>query len=220
MRKAGSYMNAYFCKLCVFMLPSMLAVMIHLSVVWAQPANPIVLDVAWSPSGDMIATIDDSGTLNITLSDQTTPVFQFSRPAILLEGAVEWNPQGDRLAAGIGNRMYIWDVGSSWQLLYEYEVGLPSGFFTWGLVDNIPEGVQTITWSLDGRYIVVGTYSYETSVWDTQEAQLIFREGDLSGGGPGRVWLGNDGWMGDGATKLNAFSGEIVIPSVEDIQYQ
>lgn len=87
-----------------------------------------------------------------------------------------------------------------------------------GTVDNIPEGVQTITWSVDGQYVVVGTYSYKTSVWDMQQGQLIFRDGDLSGGGPGRAWLSNDGWMGDGANKLNAFSGEYLYPSVEDNQ--
>src|SRR5690606_30702732 len=95
----------------------------------------------------------------------------------------------------------------------------PSGFFTWGPTDNIPEGVQTITWSVDGRYVVVGTYSYETSVWDNEEARLIFREGDLSGGGPGRVWLNDDGWMGNGASKLNAFTGELALPSTEDNQH-
>ncbi len=48
-----------------------------------SPADPVVLDVAWSPDGDMIATVDDSGTLNITLSDQTTLVFQFTRPGCI-----------------------------------------------------------------------------------------------------------------------------------------
>ncbi len=114
--------------------------------------------------------------------------------------------------------MYIWDVGS-WQLLHEYEVGSPNGAFTFGPIDNIPEGVQTINWSLDGGYVVVGTASYETSVWDMHIAQLVYRKGDASGGGPGRVWLGDDGWMGDGANKLNAFTGERLLPSIEDNQH-
>jgi len=183
----------------------------------AQDIDTVLLDIAWSPDGTMLASIADDGIFNVMMPSQNTILFQFARPSTLVKAAVAWSRLGDRLAAGIGNRMYIWDV-ESWQLLYEYEVGLPSGFFTWIDVDNIPEGVQTITWSLGGRYVVVGTYSYETSVWDTQQGQLIFRDGDLSGGGPGRVWLNDDGRMGDGANWLNAFMGERTRPPAEDIQ--
>ena len=183
-----------------------------------QNVESAILDIAWSPNGTMLVSIEVNGRLYVMMPSQNNIVFQFTRPSTLLKAAVAWSPLGDRLAVGIGNRMYIWDV-ASWQLLYEYEVGSPTGFFTWIDVDNIPEGVQTITWSVDGRYVVVGTSSYETSVWDAQEGQLIFRDGDLSGGGPGRVWLSNDGWMGDGANRLNAFSGEYLYPSVEDNQH-
>src|SRR5690606_25161930 len=154
-----------------------LIILFNLNVLWGQSSDPIVLDVAWSPDGEMIAAVDDSGTLSVTLPDQTTPVFQFKRPVTLVEAAVEWSPQGDHLAAGIGNRMYIWDA-ATWQMLHEFEVGLPEGVYTYGPIDNIPEGVKTINWSLDGGYVVVGTASYETSVWNMQAAQLIFREGD------------------------------------------
>ncbi|MBE7511186.1 MAG: WD40 repeat domain-containing protein [Anaerolineales bacterium] len=190
---------------------------IHPVVGSAQNVEAVLLDVAWSPDGTMLASIANDGTFNITVPSQNTTVFEFARPSTLVKAAVAWNPLGDRLTVGIGNRMYIWNV-ETWQLLHEYEVGLPSGFFTWIDVDNIPEGVQTITWSLDGRYVVAGTYSYETSVWDTQQGQLIFRDGDLSGGGPGRVWLNNDGRMGDGANWLNAFTGDRTRPPTEDIQ--
>ncbi len=183
----------------------------------AQAVEPVILDLNWSPDGTLLAVVSDDGSLNVAFPSQNRNIFQFMRPIdILPKAAVVWSPQGNLLAAGIGNRMYIWEV-DSWQLLYEYEVGLPSGFFTWGNVDSIPEGVQTITWSLDARYVVVGTNSYETSVWDTQAGILIYRAGDLSGGGPGRVWLSDDGRMGDGATWLNAFTGERTRPPVEDI---
>lgn len=181
-------------------------------------AAPIILDVAWSPEGEMIATVDNSGKLEITFADQASTVFEFTRTvAELVKAAVSWSPLGDRLAAGIGNRMYVWDA-TSWQLLYDYEVGAPSGFFfASDLGDNNPEGVQNITWSVDERYMVVGTYSYEISVWDMQEEELIFRDFGISGGGPGGVWLG-DGWLGDGFGKLNIFSGEEIFPTVEDIR--
>jgi WD40 repeat protein len=205
-------------KFCILLVTITLVLFSVLPIVGAaQNIGTVLLDVAWSPDGTMLSSIRDDGTFSVTMPSQNSTIFEFSRPSTLVKAAVAWSPLGDCLAAGIGNRMYIWDV-ESWQLLYEYEVGLPSGFFTWGNVDNIPEGVQTITWSVDGRYVVVGTYSYETSVWDAQEGQLIFRDGDLSGGGPGRVWLNNDGRMGDGANWLNAFTGERTRPSVEDIQ--
>ncbi|MBE7511184.1 MAG: WD40 repeat domain-containing protein [Anaerolineales bacterium] len=203
----------------VFILLAIAALSFAVNVnrLWGQNAPSMILDVAWSPNGERLAMVDNSGTLRIRVSDQSTDIFHFTRPLVLYKASITWSPQGERLAAGIGNRMYIWNT-TSWQLVYEFAVGDPDGFFTFDSIQNIPEGVQKITWSVDGRYVVVGTYSYETSVWDNQESRSIFQEGDLSGGGPGRVWLGDNGWLGDGATKVNVFSGELIVPSVEDIQ--
>ena len=191
---------------------SLFIVIINTSMVWGQTMFSPVLDLEWSPNGELLATLDAGGTLNVTRANDGYLQFEFQRPLLLIKAAVVWSPQGDLLAAGIGNRMYIWET-TSWILLWEYEVGLPSGYFTRGPLENIPEGVSTIRWSLNSRYVVVGTHSYQTSVWDTQAGELIFREADLSGGGPGRVWLNEDGWMGDGANQLNAFTGEYAFPN-------
>lgn len=193
----------------ILLVSIMLLGFLNSRMILAQYPLSVILDIAWSPDSQMLATLDSSGSLIVRELNQAEPVFQFTRPSELLKAAIAWNSKGDQLVAGIGNRAYIWQV-PSWQLLHEFEVGLPSGFFTWGSSEDIPEGVQTITWSSDDRYVVVGTYSYQTSVWDTQEAHLIFQEGDLSGGGPGRVWL-NDGWLGDGANKLNIYTNEAIL---------
>lgn len=169
----------------VFILLAIAALSFAVNVnrLWGQNAPSMILDVAWSPNGERLAMVDNSGTLRIRVSDQSTDIFHFTRPLVLYKASITWSPQGERLAAGIGNRMYIWNT-TSWQLVYEFAVGDPDGFFTFDSIQNIPEGVQKITWSVDGRYVVVGTYSYETSVWDNQESRSIFQEGDLSGGGP------------------------------------
>jgi WD40 repeat protein len=183
--------------------------------------DQVILDIAWSPNGDLIAMIDDSGTLNVTLSDQVTPVFQFAVTVpTLFDATVAWNPDGSLLAVGIGYQVYILET-TTWQLLHQFVGGDSDGYtILLGRFEETPEGIVSINWSSDSRYVVSGSLSYLTTVWDNQSEQVIYQAPDGSGGGPGRVWLDHEGWIGDGATRLNIFSNEIVVPSVEDIQYR
>lgn len=191
-----------------------LAAIINLSAVWGQQTNPSILDMAWSPDGDMIAIVNDSGTLNITLSDQITPVFQFTQLTTLVDAAVEWSPQGNYLAAGIGNSVFIWD-SEHWQLIHQFIAGDPDGIINY-YTPEIPEGIANIRWSLDGHYVVVGSLSYITTVWSQTESRILYQALDASSGGPGRVWLSGDGWMSDGTSKRNAFTGEYFRPSQDE----
>src|SRR5690606_30546865 len=101
-------------------------------------------------------------------------------------------------------QVYIWET-TTWQLVHQFVGGDSDGYVLLaGMFEEIPEGIASITWSGDSRYVVSGSLSYLTTAWDNQEAQVIYQAPDGSGGGPGRVWL-EDGWMGDGATRLNAF---------------
>ena len=176
-----------------------------------------VLDAAWSPDGAVYAILDNQGNLTVVSPVQQTAVFQFSGATTLATAAVEWSPQGDQLAAGIGSNVFIWD-SENWELIHQFVAGNPNGFIPFDKTE-IPEGIVNIRWSVDSHYIVTGSSSYITTVWDTQAARIIYQAPDSSGGGPGRVWLSDDGWMSDGVSKLNAFTGELVRLSPSESQY-
>lgn len=132
-RRVGNHVPKKLLEFQLFLVANTILLFSILPVVGsAQDVESVILDIAWSPDGTMLASIGNDGILDVMAPSQNNIVFHFIRPSTLLKAAVVWSPLGDRLATGIGNRMDIWDV-DSWQLLYEYEVGSPSGFFTWGL---------------------------------------------------------------------------------------
>lgn len=186
-------------------------------VSYASSSSIPLLDVAWSPSGDLYAVIDQQGSMTVIDSTQTASIFQFAGASLDLFGAaVSWNPDGSLLAAGIGYQVYIWET-TTWELVAQYSAGVQDGqAFSPYYGEELPEGILNITWSRDSRYVVSGSVGYLTTVWDNLERQIIYQNFDLSGGGPGRVWLGN-GMLGDGSTLLNATTGQVTYFSPSEI---
>ncbi len=177
----------------------------------------MILSVAWSPDGTLLASIADNGTIRVADPDQNALTFQFALTVSIPSAAVAWSSNGDSMAAGVGNQVYIWNT-NTWQLTHQFTAGDLDGFFTPdGALVEIPEGMRSITWSDDSRYVITGSLSYLTTVWDNEESRVSYQAYDGSGGGPGRIWLG-DGWLGDGATKLNVFSGELILLAPDEIQ--
>jgi WD40 repeat protein len=183
-----------------------------------QTSPTPILDVAWHPDGDIYAIIDSQGTLSIIDAAQPTPIFYLQGTTSLVAATVAWNTTGSRLAVGIGYQVYLWDT-TTWQLSSQFIAGDPDGFVTPdGALAPIPEGIASITWGNGDHYVISGSINYLTTIWDDQETETIYQMRDRSGGGPGRVWLGN-GWLGDGRTKRNIFSDELVTLSPDEFQY-
>ncbi len=115
--------------------------------------------------------------------------------------------------------MLIWDA-ATWSLSSQFisgeadaEVVIPNDQMRY------PESVISLNWSRAGGHLVAGSQGFVTSVWDFAQSTLIFQRVDVSGGGPGRVWLGDgDGWMSDGVNRLNAFTGEDVTVRRSELQ--
>lgn len=179
----------------------------------AQDAPPPIMAVQWSPNGQEYAVLDALGLLRVFRTFDYALEFSSSTPTHLLPRAsLAWNPDGTHLAAGIGYQVLIWET-ASWSLTAQFISGEPDGeaFIPEDQI-HYPECVFSLNWSRDGRYLIAGSAGSITSVWDFEQSTLIRQSLDLSGGGPGRVWLGDgDGWMSDGVSRLNAFTGEFVI---------
>lgn len=166
-----------------------------------------ILAVSWSPDGQTYAYVDDRGNLAVVDPRRTATIFQFSGGVSdLLHATAEWSPDGTRLAAGINQQVYVWDT-TTWELSAQFRGGWAE-YIMFEAVSEYREGIDSITWSTDGRYLITGSLGYLTTVWDIHESKVLFQDFDLAGGGPGRVWLDDGFWMGDGATKLNALTGE------------
>ena len=192
----------------ITLLPLLLAFGIPSHARTSPETARTILAVSWSPDGQIYAYVDDRGNLAVVDPRQTETVFQFSGGVSdLLHAAAEWSPDGTRLAAGIGYQVYLWDT-ATWELSAQFRGGWAE-YIMFEAVSEYREGIDSITWSTDGRYLIIGSLGYLTTVWDTQKSKVLFQEFDPSGGGPGRVWLDDGFWMGDGATKRHALTGEI-----------
>ncbi|MBW4438943.1 MAG: hypothetical protein KME04_17530 [Pleurocapsa minor GSE-CHR-MK-17-07R] len=177
---------------------------------FAQDTLPPIVAVQWSPDGQKYAVLDALGTLQVFHTSDDSLDFSSSTPTHLLPVAsLEWSPSGAHLAAGIGYQVLIWDA-ETWSLSSQFISGEVDGEV---VIPNdqirFPESVISLNWSGDGGYLIAGSAGFVTSVWDFAQSSLIFQRVDVSGGGPGRVWLG-DGWMSDGVSRLNALTGEDV----------
>ena len=184
----------------------------------AQDTLPPIVAVQWSPDGQEYAVLDALGMLQVfRTSDGALDFSSSTRTHLLPRASLAWSPSGTHLAAGIGYQVLIWDA-ATWSLSSQFVSGEVDGE---AFIPNdqilYPESVVSLNWSRDGGYLIAGSAGFVTSVWDFAQSILIFQRGDLSGGGPGRVWLG-DGWMSDGVSRLNAFTDEDITVRRSELQ--
>ncbi len=57
--------------------------------------------------GTTLASIAENGDFTVIAPNQNTLLFQFSGGASIVDAAVTWSSDGNRLATGIGNQVYI-----------------------------------------------------------------------------------------------------------------
>jgi hypothetical protein len=190
---------------------------------WVYSTDKKIIDLAWSTDGRYFAFVTAQGTVTAIDRMENTIVFQFALNSStqIAYASLAWSPDGEMLAAGLWNQIYVWDV-STWQLQYQSVVGDADGFTQLDLeLGEIPEGIAKITWSMDSQHLISGSISRITTVWNRQNLQILYQTYDSSGGGLGRIWLSsNDGWLGDGATKLNIFTQEKMRPSQSGFPYR
>ncbi len=164
------------------------------------PASTTVRAVAWNPDGIWIARAFQNGTVNIVNINTGATVFTFNNgqsPAT----ALAWRPGAGstKLAAAIGNNIYLWDVPNTTSF---YVLDSPGG-----TVDSLDWTTQ------NGDKLASASFDADSPnlrVWDTTNGQLTF--------GVGIDQLGIASWNSNG-TQL-VIGGGLTIETVDPITSQ
>ncbi len=115
----------------------------------------VIYDVAWSPSGDRLASAGKDGTVRIWDSKTAATIHVLKGHANIVN-KVRWSPSGDRLAScGNDGTVRIWETDG--------------GALAMVLSDHV-SAVETLAWSPNGRRIASGGRSGKIFVWDASAA--------------------------------------------------
>lgn len=178
------------------------------------PVPNLILDVAWSPNGDVYAMIDNQGTLLIIDRTHDTAIFEFSGgTSILFYANLAWNSNGTMLAAGIGNQMYVWD-SQTWELLSQYLAGSPDNPVYVEHFGNLSEEVTAISWSPDDRYVSSWSVGAIMTIWDHQTSMVVYQDLDELGHFQGRIWF-DDNILSNGWSNLDPFDDKRMLPIIK-----
>lgn len=154
-----------------------------------------VLALAWSHDGKSLAV--GSGQLQII--DPTTGVVKQTFPsAQAFAGgssgsalsamnpfsggnmiyATSWSPDGTLMATSLygntyGNVVEVWNVGTG-RVIYTFR-------------GQASDGVESVSWSADGKYVASAGYDGTVQVWNAHTGQVIFNH-KASGGLPYAAW--------------------------------
>lgn len=110
----------------------------------------------------------DESVLNAASSPTTRPVELHALPATYQPVlAVALSPDDSRLAAGRGNRVYVYDVSKPGAPIIQTLAG-PR------------DAVQSLAWSADGQYLAAGDYGRVT-VWDVRSPDAKLELNGLAG---------------------------------------
>lgn len=116
--------------------------------------NDSVTSVAWSPSGDMVASgsLDKTAQTWSSTTGEPGPVFRLHNGSI---NALAWSPDGQRIAIAYDGLWYVWTPGTN------------DMFFKLNRAEK--HAFTSIAWSGDSRYVAVAADTVE--VWAINETE-------------------------------------------------
>jgi WD40 repeat protein len=143
----------------------------------AQSMSSVVKDLHWNPvDGNEIAIAYGDGRIaveNLTTQTQQiifTPQTTFSG----IFAKVSWHPQGQFLAAGVGNTIYIWQrSGTLFQIYHQLLVGSADGIAHLES-GNTPESITALDWSYDGNFLGMSSLTGVVKVLIRTDTQIAF----------------------------------------------
>ncbi len=118
---------------------------------------------AWSPAGDWLMTAADDGRLlrwPIRDGQINEPVQTLVGHSASGEwaGAVAWSPDGDRLATGLGSRVFVWDAATARLIrTLTAHTGL----------------VNALAWSPDGSRLASASRDETAIIWDAETGERV-----------------------------------------------
>ncbi len=170
-----------------------------------------VLDVQYSPNGRYLARVYAEGRLEVLDAFTNRLMLEDSveLPNPLFSAKIDWSPTGDRLAAGIGAHVYVWDIENA-QLIETIEAGGedPLVYFEDG--SYLPEGIVSLQWDSTGTLLLTKSMSSHLTVWSTEQQTFIFDR--VVGNNPVPVvWLADNQHITNGSSVFDIQTQEFVV---------
>ena len=119
-------------------------------------------DVAWSPTGSLVAFGGEDGSITVVdvTSDETIAVFEVPSGEVV---TIDWSPAGDFLAAG---HM----IGEDGVLrIFSLELGRDVAGF-----GGNNGGISSVAWSPDGGLVAAGLGNGETLLYDPEALEALY----------------------------------------------
>ncbi|MBL8134028.1 MAG: hypothetical protein JNL42_19355 [Anaerolineae bacterium] len=174
------------------------------------PVQPqAVLDIDWHPDGNRLASVQANGSVTVIDVSSGQVLFNYSPAAPFsprVYAQVEWDRTGDRLAAGIGEWIYVWRV-QDYQLLDSFIAGSADGVARteWG---TFPESVAALVWSNNNAQLAASLRSGILVIRTPLSGQTTLQR--VVGNAPSSIfWSPDDVELLYGVAAFRAGDGEL-----------
>jgi WD40 repeat protein len=213
-------MNRMFCYVIL------LLVGVVVSVGQAQTSQPnirthpasTVLDVAYRPDGLQLAQVTAAGYLEVLDVSTGRVVFdlKIDLPYNLFRAKLDWTPQGDILAAGIGAQIYLWDVQTN-EIIEILPDGAEDTLILNEAGSSIPEGFVSLEWNSNGTLLMGKTQSSRHLIWSIETYSFTFDQ--FFGNNPVSVtWANDDQYITAGSVYLDLAKEAFIVFRTQSIR--